>query len=123
MQGQKMKVLIVDDNPQMREMTRQFLPASADEIRECADGAFAFSAYADFLPDYVLMDWQMKQTDGLTATREILKSFPEARVLLVTQFDDAELRASAAEAGIQGFISKDNLSALREILRCDGRAT
>lgn len=110
-----MKVLIVDDNPQMREMMRHYLPCSGNEIRECADGVNALAAYMDFLPDFVLMDWQMKQMDGLTATREILRLFPEAYILLVSQYDDAELRKTAFEIGIRDFISKDNLKRLREI--------
>ncbi len=112
-----MKVLIVDDNPQMRRMIRRFLPASFDEVRECSDGAFALSDYIEFQPDLVLMDWQMKRMDGLTATGEILRIFPEACILLVTQFDDAELREAATESGARGFVAKDNLIMLRSILR------
>ena len=112
-----MKILIIDDNPQMREMMRRFLPYAGDEIRECSDGINALATYADFLPDWVLMDWQMKQMDGLTATREILQFFPEAHILLISQYDDAELRKTAFEIGICDFVSKDNLPSLRSILK------
>ena len=115
-----MKVLIVDDNPQMREMMRQYLPVSADDVRECSDGVNALSAYTEFHPDFVLMDWQMKLMDGLTATKEILRVFPEAYILLVTQFDDAELRATAFQSGVRGFVSKDDLLILRSILQTSG---
>lgn len=110
-----MKVLIVDDNAQMREMMRNYLPCASDQIRECTDGADALAAYTNFLPDFVLMDWQMKRMDGLKATEEILRVFPEACILLVTQFDDAELRKTAFEIGIRDFISKDDLTKLREV--------
>lgn len=109
-----MKILIVDDNLQMREMTHKFLQDAADEIRECADGAEALAAYEIFQPDWVLMDWEMKEMDGITATKEILRMFPKAHILMFTQYDDLELRASAAEAGVSGYISKDNLFGLRE---------
>nr|MBA4184545.1 response regulator [Acidobacteriota bacterium] len=46
-----MKVLIVDDNQQARQMIKHYLRELSDEFRECADGAEALSAYADFLPD------------------------------------------------------------------------
>ena len=111
-----MKILIVDDNPEMREMMRQFLPAWVEEIRDCSDGVAALSAYSNFLPDFVLMDWQMKQMDGLTATREIIKNFPDAKVLIVTQYDDAELKEAAAQAGASGFVLKDELFVLRHII-------
>lgn len=111
-----MKVLIVDDNSQMREMMKNYLPSVAGEICECEDGINALASYEKFLPDWVLMDWQMKRMDGLTATRQIIGNFPEARVLLVTQYNDHELREAALEAGACGFILKENLSELREIL-------
>jgi CheY-like chemotaxis protein len=112
-----MKVLIVDDNPLMREMVRQYLPVMTDEVREVDDGALAVAAYRDFLPDFVLMDWQMKLMDGLTATRRIVGDFPNARILIVTQFDDRELRSAASEAGAVGFVLKEDLQSLRSILK------
>ncbi len=117
-----MKILIVDDNLQMREMTHKFLQDVADEIRECADGADALAAYENFQPDWVLMDWEMKEMDGITATKEILRMFPKAHILMFTQYDDLELRASAAEAGVSGYISKDNLFGLREFFQSEKRA-
>ncbi len=111
-----MKVLIVDDSSLMREMMRQFLPAGAGEIRECDDGIDALACYERFLPDWVLMDWQMKQMNGLEATGQIIGKFPEAKILLVTQYDDIELREAAAKAGACGFVLKENLAELRRIL-------
>ena len=111
-----MKVLIVDDSSPMRQMMRQFLPADAGEIRECDDGIDALACYEQFLPDWVLMDWQMKQMNGLEATRQIIGKFPEAKILLVTQYDDIELREAAAKAGASGFVLKENLAELRRIL-------
>lgn len=112
----KLNILIVDDNPAVRKMTRVYLQDIANEIRECDDGSEALRAYANFQPDWVLMDWQMKRMDGLTATREIKFGFPDARIVMVTQFDDAELRAAANEAGVSGFVSKDDLMSLRKLL-------
>lgn len=112
-----MKILIVDDNRKMREMMRGYLQQISGEIRECEDGTEALPAYRDFLPDFVVMDWQMNRMDGIKAAGEILKSFPEAKILMVTQFDDSELRSSAAAAGISAFILKDNLLMLRAILQ------
>ncbi|NOT49186.1 MAG: response regulator transcription factor [Acidobacteria bacterium] len=112
----KLNILIVDDNPAVRTMTRFYLQDIANEIRECEDGADAFTAYAEFQPDWVLMDWQMKRLDGLAATREIKLGFPNAKIVMVTQHNDAELRTAADEAGVCGFISKDDLMSLRELL-------
>ena len=113
-----MKILIVDDSPPMRSMIRQFLPIASLEVRECDDGIDALPVYADFLPDFVLMDWQMKQMDGLTAINQIVANFSEARIVLITQYNDRELCAAALKAGARGFVLKDNLSELRRLLAC-----
>jgi two-component system, NarL family, response regulator LiaR len=113
----KINILIVDDNPAVRMMMRFYLQDMAGEIRECEDGADAFAAYADFRPDWVLMDWEMRRVDGLTATRAITHGFPNAKIVMVTQYDDAELRAAASEAGAFGFIPKDDIASLLAMLR------
>ena len=112
-----MKVLIVDDNQQMRLMVKFYLRDLVDETRECADGAEALAAYTEFQPDWVLMDWEMKRVDGLTATRRIRAAYPEAQILMVTQYDDRELRAAASAAGVSGYVLKDDLLALRSLLQ------
>lgn len=100
----------------MREMMRVFLQDLSNEFCECEDGAEALASYADFLPDWVLMDWEMRKTDGLTATREILRFYPTAKILMFTQYTDAELRSAAQEAGAFGFVLKDELLNLRRII-------
>lgn len=111
-----MKVLIVDDNQAVRELVRDYLPASAGEVYECADGCEAFASYKEHLPDWVLMDWQMPNRDGLTAIREIIAEYPDAQICMVTGFDDEGIREQALQAGASGFVLKDNLSELEAIL-------
>ena len=111
-----MKVLIVDDSSQMRQMMRQFLPSTADKICECEDGIDALEYYEKFHPDWVLMDWEMKRMNGLKATRKIIGKYPAAKILLVTQYNDGELREAAAEAGASGFVLKENLAELNQYL-------
>ncbi len=95
---------------------RSFLEDITDDFCECDDGAMALPLYIIFHPDWVLMDWEMKEMDGITATKQITNSFPEANILLVTQYDDEILRSAAKEAGARGFVLKDELSTLREIM-------
>ena len=111
-----MKVLIVDDNEQARWMIRHYLRELSDDFRECTDGAEALSAYAEFLPDWVLMDWEMREMDGLTATREILRFYPAAKILMFTHYKDTELKAAAQEAGAFDFVLKDEIFNLRRIM-------
>jgi len=117
MPTEKMKILIVDDHQGMREMMRSFLPESFDDICECEDGFDALDCYRAFLPDWVLMDWEMKRMDGLAATRSIINSFPTARILMISQYCDKELSSAASEAGVSGFFPKDNLLDLRDFFK------
>ncbi len=110
------KILIVDDHAETRRLTRFFLRDLRFEFEECADGADALDCYEKIRPDWVLMDWEMKRMNGLTATRRIVESHAEARILMVTQYDDKELRLAAIEAGASGFILKDDLLGLRSFL-------
>lgn len=111
-----MKILIIDDDEKVRLLLRDYLPVSADQIYECADGSEAFSLFQKYRPDWVLMDWQMPTTDGITATREIIAEFPDAHICMVTVFGDEDIRDKALAAGARGFVLKDNLFELDSIL-------
>lgn len=111
-----MKVLIVDDNPQARQMIKDYVLSETDKFRECEDGAEALSVYAEFQPDFVLMDWEMKEVNGLTATKNIIAEFPNAKILIVSNFDDPDLRQAAKQAGAIGYLRKENILELNRIL-------
>ncbi len=112
-----MKVLIVEDNPQMRQMIRGLVAQFASEVYECGDGAEALAAYTAHRPDWALMDIDLPQLNGLEATRQITSAFPDAQILMVTNYDDARLRAAATAAGARGYVLKDNLLDLRQRLK------
>jgi len=111
-----MNLLIVDDHQPMRRLIKSLLADVAESISECADGAQALEAYRATRPDWVLMDIEMEQVDGLTATSQIIEAFPEARVVIVTNYDSPRLRVAARAAGACGYVLKENLFALREML-------
>src|ERR1044072_6938031 len=87
-----MTVLIVEDNAKMRRMLKSLVADLASAVHECSDGAEALAAYAVHRPDWVLMDIAMKGLDGISATRAIKAAWPEARIIIVTSYDEAELR-------------------------------
>lgn len=116
-----MTVLIVDDNPQFRELIKTVLAGLADDVNECTDGDEAVAAYRARRPDWVLMDLRMARVGGLEAVRRLVAVDPAARVLIVTDYDDAHWRAAALEAGARGYVLKDNLLDVRRVLeRRDG---
>jgi DNA-binding NarL/FixJ family response regulator len=110
-------VLIIDDSAPVRRAIRAIVGDLADELHECEDGAGARAAYLACRPDWVLMDIKMRETDGLSATREIMAADPRARVVIVSAYDDAGLRAEAAGAGACAYVVKENLLDLRRLLK------
>lgn len=112
-----MRLLIAEDNLKVRKMLRNFVADYADEIFECGDGAAAVGLYAALRPDCVLMDVQMPLLDGIAAARLIKTQFPGARILIVTNFDEPEIREAAQAAGVNGYVLKENLMPLRVFLR------
>ena len=110
-----MKVLIVDDNNAMRHLLRSIVGEWA-EVFECGDGSEALSCYERVHPDWVLMDIRMPGTNGIEATRRILASHADARVVIVTNFADDRMRESARLAGACGYVLKEDLSVLKQIL-------
>lgn len=111
-----MTILIVEDNPTVRRLIRQAISDIADVIIECEDGADSLAAYTANRPDIVLMDVRMPRMDGLTATRKIMAVYPDARIIIVTDYDDDEVRTAAREAGASAYALKHNLTELDEVL-------
>jgi DNA-binding NarL/FixJ family response regulator len=66
------------------------------------------------------MDVSIVPMDGITATRHIVETFPSARIVIVTQYDDARFRAAAQEAGACGYVVKENLFDVRRFLEPSG---
>lgn len=112
-----MTILIVDDNAGVRRLLRRMIAEIDATIVECNDGAYAMAAYSDHRPDIVLIDIHMPLQDGLTSTRQIREYDPSARILIVTEYDDDELRAAASQAGACAYVVKENLIGLPEVIR------
>jgi CheY-like chemotaxis protein len=115
--GKRMTVLIVEDNSGLRSLLRRALVGTASRVWECSDGADALQSYTDYRPDIVLMDIRMPRMDGLLATKQIRQSDPLAKIVMVTDYDDEDLRRAATAAGACGYTLKQDLSELIELLR------
>ncbi|HEX9613958.1 MAG TPA: response regulator transcription factor [Bacteroidota bacterium] len=111
-----MKILIVDDNPLMRQAIKTIVAQPEDQTAECPDGKSVVSAFEAFKPDWVLMDVKMKPINGIQATRDLKAAFPNAHVAIVTNYGDQEFKDEAKAAGAEQFFLKDNLPAIRNHL-------
>jgi CheY-like chemotaxis protein len=110
-------VLLVEDHASMRATLRLWLSDLAAPIAECDNGTEVCACYARHQPDWVLMDIDLPGQDGIAATRELLMTNPAAQVLIVTAYDDAEMRQAAVAAGACGYVLKENLQELRHWLQ------
>jgi len=110
-----MKILIVDDSADMRRCIKEHLPAAAEKV-ESRDGLEAIAAFTQHRPDWVLMDIEMKPLDGLAATRQIRARWPEARIIFVTSHDEPRFREAALQLKVQGYVLKDNLEQISQIV-------
>ena len=111
-----MTILIVEDNPGVRRLIKRATSEIAQNVVECEDGADSLDAYAAHRPDIVLMDIRMPRMDGLAATRRLLRSYPNAKVIILTDSSDEELRTAARDAGACAYALKQNLTHLEDVI-------
>ncbi|MEV6973216.1 response regulator transcription factor [Kitasatospora sp. NPDC093806] len=120
------RVLLVDDEELLRLAFGMILRAEPDmePVGEAADGATAVELARRLRPDVVLMDVRMPGTDGIEATRRLLREVPGTRVLVLTTFDLDAYAFEALRAGASGFLLKNSrpqelLGAVRDVARGD----
>ena len=113
------RVLVVDDEENLRLVLRTMLRKHGYEVDTCASAeeAFAFGVAAS---DWVLMDIELHGLDGISATRIIHSVSPATKVCIVTNHDNARLRREAEQAGACAFVSKQDLLALPGVLGVPG---
>lgn len=106
---QTIRVMLVDDQRLMREGLRTILELEDDlqVAAEAEDGLAALEAYASVQPDVVLMDIRMPRLDGVEATRRLCQQWPQARVIILTTFDEDALVFDGLRAGALGYLLKD----------------
>ncbi len=106
---EKIKLLIVDDQRLMREGLHTLLELEPDlEIAgDAKDGLEALEQYEALRPDVVLMDIRMPNLDGVQATQRLRQRWPEARVIILTTFDDDAYVFDGLRAGALGYLLKD----------------
>jgi DNA-binding NarL/FixJ family response regulator len=114
-----MTVLIAEDNLRMRESIRRAILSGLPNhhtIYEASDGGSAIELYERTQPDWVLMDVMMEPVDGLVASRAILAAHPQAKIIILTNYDDAGYRKAAKELGTRAFILKEHLGQIPILL-------
>ncbi len=102
------RVLFVDDHEMVRIGVTTFLKTQKDieVVGEAANGEEGVKMALDLRPDIILMDIVMDQMDGIEATKRIIESWPEAKIIMVTSFVDDDKVYPALEAGATSYLLK-----------------
>jgi two-component system, chemotaxis family, chemotaxis protein CheY len=101
------KIMIVDDAMFMRLILRQIIVEMGfEEIFEATNGLEAIQIYQEQRPDIVTMDITMPDMDGCTAVTEIIKLYPDARIIMCSAVGQQRMILNAIMAGAKDFIVK-----------------
>jgi DNA-binding response OmpR family regulator len=117
-----MKLLIVDDHTETRALIRDFVGHLADEVHECGSGAAAMRHCLDNLPDVVTLDLRNADADGVAVLEFLRNVCPSVHTVVVTQFDEPEVRTLVRRMGAARCFAKSDLPGLRDHLERRSRA-
>ncbi len=108
-----MNIIIIDDDHLVVNSLKTIINASGIEVLAVGyDGLQAVELYNKYRPDIILMDIRMEKMDGIEATETILKIDPNAKILLITTFQDEEYIGAALSLGCNGYILKQNIKGI-----------
>lgn len=118
----KPRLLLADDHELLLEGLRRLLEPDFDLVGTVSDGRQAVALYEQLRPDVLLLDIGMPGLNGIEATRQIKRSFPDARIIFVTMQTDRVYVEEAFRAGVTGYVVKQGaagelIEAIRTVLR------
>ncbi len=104
------RVLIVDDHPMIRHGLRGLLSAHSDikVVGEAEDGMTALEAAEKHAPDVILLDIQLSGVNGVELANQLYQTAPEAKIIMLTAFDNDEYLVGALRAGAYAYLLKNS---------------
>jgi two-component system, NarL family, response regulator NreC len=113
---EKIRILLADDHTILREGIRSLIEDEPDMqiVGEAENGQAAVKLALQLLPDIALIDIAMPLLNGLEATRQIKRSAPDVKVLVLTMYENEEYIRTVFAAGALGYLLKD--AATRELM-------
>ena len=103
------KIVIIDDHQLFREGVKRILEfePTFQVVAEGSDGAEAVNLVTEYMPDVVLMDINMPETNGIEATKQLIDTFPDTRVIILSIHDDENYVTHALKTGAAGYLLKE----------------
>jgi two-component system response regulator NreC len=117
------RIVLADDHVLVRQGLKALLEREGFQVvAEASDGQEAVRHVELLQPDIVVMDISMPILNGLNAAREMSRSFPKTKIILLTQHDEGQYISEAMDAGVKGYVLKnqvasDLLLAIRQVSR------
>ena len=109
-----LKILIVDDSGLFRGILKRLLQEDYNIVGEAADGNKGFEMYQQHQPNITLLDITMPNCDGIECLSMILKSDPNAKVIMISSISDQNTLQKCLELGAVGYINKKDLNVVNE---------
>jgi len=115
--GVQMKVLIVDDEPEICSLLEEFLSQRGYAVATATSGEEGISKFAVMKPDLVLLDIRMPDIDGLQVLKQIKQSDPQTGTIMITAIKDSDTVKQALTMGVNDYIVKPiDLNHLEKLL-------
>lgn len=103
------KILIIDDHQLFREGVKRILAMenNFDVVAEGDDGSTAIKLVEQYQPDVILMDINMPKVNGMEATRQLIETYPDVKVLILSIHDDESYVTHVLKTGASGYLLKE----------------
>ena len=100
------KILVVDDEPEVRKLMEHFLTSKGYDVRIAENGRVGLAALDSFQPNLVLLDMHMPELDGAGTLREVARRWPTLPVIMVTVNEDVETTSRLLQLGAADYVPK-----------------
>jgi two-component system response regulator DegU len=109
MDFEKIRIALIDDHKLFREGVKRILSfeSTFEVVAEGGDGTEVNELVEKYKPDIVLMDINMPGMNGIEATKELLQSYPDTKVIILSIHDDESYVTHALQTGAQGYLLKE----------------
>jgi two-component system, NarL family, response regulator NreC len=105
------RIVLADDHVLVRQSLKTLLEREGYQVvGEASDGQEAISQVHSLQPDMIVMDISMPTLNGLNAAKEMSRSSPKTKAILLTQHDESQYVREAMEAGVKGYVLKNQVA-------------
>ncbi|PAD45557.1 response regulator, partial [Shouchella clausii] len=106
---QEIRIVIIDDHPLFKEGVKRILSMEENfnVVADGEDGSEVIDLVRQHQPDVILMDINMPKTNGVEATKDLIKAFPKVKVIILSIHDDESYVSHVLRTGASGYLLKE----------------